>query len=927
MRRRFGRRRRNDEGRRALDVERELARLVETGTLPTQSLVPVSADEVASHVAAVGTGTASDGTPLVAAVSPTSGSAAWLAGLSVGVRLAQEEGFRGQVYAVSPRWSTGARALLRRTTALPFQLRAAVQPDAEGRVWVDPEVHESWAWATKGRSAGEAHATESEAVRAFDALQGLASKHGGVLQRDATGVRLVLLGRPVALLRVAGREVTIDVLAPRRTILRIEPGGLSEGLDQLEGMLRKFLSDRKLREGEEGLRATGAATLAEQLELAAWVRWPWGSGEACPLDVLGVDRGGALRVGALRRELDLANLAPIAEASALVAPFAAWWFGNLRGDSTPRLGIAAERAEASALRALTALNPAPQFFDVMADPRHGPTLRTRELPPLEVGTPRAQATPSPGPETRTWGSTEPVEAAAPTGPETPAEPAEARGEGAQADTEAEPKPRRFEEFSLFDLSEEADSRDDSGTARRRRRRRGGRGRSRTGGAGREDEGQGGRDEEETDEAEPAEGSSREEAPAPRRRRRRRRPRPLMVEEVADEEIDEDEETSPGVEAEGVEVAAREPEASGEGDEEEGDFEGLEEGAVLLEVEDEEPEAVVSDRRPEQARAPRRRAAIVAHADRDSIGAAVLLAREIRLLEGIWVYQQDELMTFFRSVATDLRDGAPIYLVGFTASPARETLQAASLYRDRLSWFDHHEWPPEDLEGLRQAIDPEAVHVVPGAGSVLPLVAEQCARRSRFSDKFLDLLTGRFSPHDYERWGRVWWWRLGEVAGRSGDRRADLQALITGRPSDLARDAAQVEAPPLPAEAEYVAGRDFSLVHFGGYTLVRVEAPEPLDLGLAARVARERYRAQISVARHLGSEQLLLGGEEAAGTRLGRLVDLGRMAEHLAAKFSWVETLPAGDHVARVRVSGAAQHPERVDELVTEIAMGRSLLEG
>src|SRR5690606_19612095 len=170
------------------------------------------------------------------------------------------------------------------------------------------------------------------------------------------------------------------------------------------------------------------------------------------------------------------------------------------------------------------------------------------------------------------------------------------------------------------------------------------------------------------------------------------------------------------------------------------------------------------------------------------------------------------------------------------SPARDALQAASLYRDRLTWFDHHEWPPEDLEGLRAAIGSESVHVEPGAGSVLPLVLAHCTRRSRFSDKLVDLVTGRFSRHDYERWGRLWWWRLGELASRPGERRAELDPLITGRPSDLARDAARAAPPPPPPEAEWVASRDFRLVHFGGYVLVRVPAPPEIDLHLAARIA-------------------------------------------------------------------------------------------
>jgi hypothetical protein len=202
----------------------------------------------------------------------------------------------------------------------------------------------------------------------------------------------------------------------------------------------------------------------------------------------------------------------------------------------------------------------------------------------------------------------------------------------------------------------------------------------------------------------------------------------------------------------------------------------------------------------------------------------------------------------------------------------------------------------------------------------------CTRRSRFSDKLVDLAASRFTHHDYERWGRLWWWRLGDMAGRNGDHRAELEALMAGRPSDLTRAAAKAPPPPLPAEAEFVARRDFRVVHFGGYTLAVVPVPAGLDLYLVARIVRERYGARLSLA-HLegGNEELLvLGGEESGGRRS---LNLRAMVEHLSDKFSFVESLSDADHVARVRVRGLHEHPQRFDELVGEIAMGRSILEG
>jgi hypothetical protein len=282
------------------------------------------------------------------------------------------------------------------------------------------------------------------------------------------------------------------------------------------------------------------------------------------------------------------------------------------------------------------------------------------------------------------------------------------------------------------------------------------------------------------------------------------------------------------------------------------------------------------------------------------------------------------MTFFRSVATDLRDQTPIYVVGFTASPARDVIQAASLYADRIAWFDHHDWPPEDLENLRSEIGDSNVNVIPGAESSIPAVLAQRSRRSRFSDKIVELSTGRFSQHDYERWGRVWWQRLGELAERTGERRADIDPLLVGRPSDLAREVAEVPIPPPPPEVEFVTARDFRLVHFGGYRMVVVPTPPEFDLHLATRVARERYRAELSLGFTEGEEVIVLGGDDVLA---GRDLDLLAMASHLVSKHDWIKALPTTDFVARVRISDFAAVPDRLEDVIGEVAMGRSILEG
>jgi len=322
-------------------------------------------------------------------------------------------------------------------------------------------------------------------------------------------------------------------------------------------------------------------------------------------------------------------------------------------------------------------------------------------------------------------------------------------------------------------------------------------------------------------------------------------------------------------------------------------------------------------------AARRRSAILVHADSDSLIAAILMARDVRQLEGLWIYPQAELMTFFRSIATDLRDDTPIVVVGFSPSPARDVVQAASLYRGRLSWFDRHAWPPEDLLAMRNALGSEAVIGGEGLDSVLPLVLATCTRRSRFSDKLVDLATGRFSQHDFERWGRLWRHRIGEIAKRTGDIRGDIASLLAGRPSDLAKEAAILAIPPAPPEVAWVASRDFRLVHFGAHVMVVIDVDPGLDPTLCGRIARERYGASLSLVRRAGEEIFVFAGDEVTGRRA---LDYQAVAHHLVDKLEWVEARPDADHVARFRIRDLARVPGRLEEVIAEIAMGRSQLE-
>jgi len=922
MRRRFGRGRRtgnaNDAKSAPIDAQAWLQRIVEADLTDAAALEPLSLDGVPESYAALGAGERKGGGKVLVAVSPRSGGDAALAALVLG-SWHGSGARRAELLAVSPRWSGASRRLLSILRALPASLRAVELPEpGAGPSAIQPEPLYS-SYAADPRCAAELIPRVDQRqlfLRALGALEGLAAKHGGAVRNVGHSVELVLLARRVAALSASEGRLELETRVPERKIHAIDEAGFSTLLDRLEGLLRKKLNERKVRSSEEAFRAN----LLPILERAADARWsaiwPLPGEDPEVIDLAAVRGDGSLLLAAARQRLDLTGLGAILEAALASEPALAALAARASVPvrfGAPELILAAKEFDGAALTALAALQLPCRTFDVRAS-------RTGELS-LE---PRAALAPSAAPRVTTAPAARPVRVE--TAARAPRE--ESREEARTETTPAQTSPRQYEEISLFDLDDDTrpQAEAEAGSGSRRRRGRG----RRRGRRGRSDEVRDAADERPQDAEEP---EAREAEPRRDARggRRSRAPRaeeePSDVEEQEPEEErmleveDEDETLAPlSADAPDLEVA-EEPVYDEEEDlDEAGTEQEIEEPAARERVRVAEVAPVVEPEAP--PRPPRRRSAFVAHADRVSVLSAILLARDIRLVESFWIYPQDELMTFFRSVATDLREETPIFLVGFTAAPlARDTLQAASLYRGRLDWFDHHTWPPEDLQVLRDAVGEDSVHVQPGTESSVAAILGQRTRRSRFSDKLVELITGRFTQHDYERWGRLWWHRAGELASAPGERRSEIDPLLAGRPSDLARHAADA---PLPPELDYVSGRDFRLVHFGGYTMVVTPVPPELDCHLTARIARERYEAQLSLAYREGEEMIALGGDEG---RSRRGLDLGGMASHLVAKHEWIEALPDDDFVARVRVIGLWRHSDRLDEVVAEIAMGRSIVEG
>ncbi|MCC6640093.1 MAG: hypothetical protein IT386_02885 [Deltaproteobacteria bacterium] len=947
MRRRFGRRRQSgagDEGRASFDAARALERIEAAGSFGVRGLAPLAVEGLPPGYAAVGSGETESGERVLVAFAPHDAGDAILAALAAATGADGAEPFAGTVLAIAPTWSLLARRVLALVGETPFTLRAVEAPDlGEAAECVLPEPLEDAPWLSiQQLSAHLVRAADRElAERAMQGLAGLAAKHGGTIRTNGRSLELVLLARRVAAVRIDDDGVLLDTIHPARRSERLGADDLGDALDRLEGGLRKRLHDRSVRDGEDGLRTRAIPALASLLALRAVSPWPCGGADAEAIDLVGVDPEGHPVVGAIRDRLGLAALGPILDALIALRPALAGILAEALPPirlETPRLALAAASLDAIVPRVVRWLALATTFVEVRRTGAREPELvlgeavrsaapaarRREERPARETRAGRGDGSAA-RPAARDGGRAREL------GPREPQREEGLRERSPRRVREAEPAGGGFEEVSLFDLDVAGESLGDDlasegAAGRRRRRRRGrgrGRGRSENGERGERDNGNG------SDEAERAPRATSELHE--RRAQAVGAPTARALDEEADEEPDLDESLvplSPDAPEFVEELAASLEE---EDDDEEADEEADPETERMHRERALRRRARVAKAAPPVVHeAPRerpqrpKRVAILAHADRDSLVAAVLLARDLRLLEGIWVYPQSELMTFFRGVATDLREETPIHVIGFSASPARDVLQAASLYRDRLVWYDHHAWPPEDVERLRAAIGSDAVHVSPGARSSLPVVLAQCGRRSRFSDKLVDLVFARFSHHDYERWGRVWWARLATIAERGGERRADLEPLLIGRPSDLAREAAAAQAPAPPAEVEFVAGQDFRLAHFSGHGLVVVPVPPTLDPNLAARIARERYGAALSLAFAEGDDTMVLAADELPGRRA---LDVVSMAEHLSAKHEWITALPDADHVARIAVRRLALHPERVDEVLAEIAMGRSILEG
>ena len=753
--RRFSRKRRGgnrESGDRPLDGAHWLGRLQEAQALGEVEFEVMAETDVPAHLAVVARGTGEEGSSKLLCFSPVEAADALMAALAVGVKLAEEESFSGEILVMAPKWSIRARRRLGLVRAeLPFSLTTRSVPalkESEEGVESEAEL-EPAALPVSTLSASLVNPAQRALFnRTVDGLQGLAAKHGGAIRCFQRQVELIVAARRVAELRLDDEDPVMTTWGQQKSTTRIDRQNVAGTLDDLEGQVRRRLNDRKVREGEEGLRTRAVPLLVETASLRDPIAWPLGGSDEETVDLVGLRQDGTPVAGAIRQEVTLSSLGGFLDGLQGLRLAQNSLFAGSDAPvrlKRPDLLIAGTEFAPAALKAMSGFAFGCELLRVAEDRDTGLNLSqisveeaARSVQETREGRGRSPRRS----RRRPAASNETAEPNAEEGELAPAAGQEEGGqdgernrgrrrsrrrgrgksaEGSRADNpesapEAGPEAKpSFDEISLFELGEL----DETAEPRRKRSR------GRRGGSGQ----RGGKAEEAAEDSAAEKGSAAE-----------------------DEGHD--------LMSEGFDELADLPASLEDGDR----------SAAVPYEDDEEsetPQSSESDPGPglaaqapapvEEPPKPRRRAVIVAAADRDSISAAILLARDVRLLEGIWIYPQSDLMHFFREVTTDLKEDVPIHIVGFTPSPAGEVLQAVSLYSGQISWYDHHGWPPEDVFALESTIGEEAMHYTRGAGSSVPAVLATSTRRSRFSDKLVDLISGRFTQHDYERWGRLWWW--------------------------------------------------------------------------------------------------------------------------------------------------------------------------
>ena len=752
-----------------------------------------------------------------------------------------------------------------------------------------------------GRSTGVALPARSILDRVVRVVEGATAVAGvGAVRELPAGYALYMRGELVLRAAADSDGVTIALLAPRRRQLQVHEGNFARVGVELHEIVVGLARDPRLLEGPGAAREAAVPAVADAAGARVTAHYlPWRRDGERAVDWVGVDAGGRPVLGVVRDALTLADVPGLLAAlDRLEAERDVWAPGSA---GRPRLVAACPRVEGKARSLLIALGLEVQVRD--ADLR----LRELEPPPRPAadegaldgerrgrhrGRRRRRGRPE-GDEAEE----RVAEARAPGGRERSgpqpdaAQPDAAQPDAAQPDA-AQPDAAQPDAAQPDAAQPDAEAAVSRGTP-------------------------------------PFEEAVGAESPEPLAREvREAGERP--VEDVRARELFAPADPAPRLDAEAAERDEAEPDETPsderQSDETEGDAAELEAAGLDAAEQVEGVPAVEPDSQPEEEPAipvepkrPRRmRAAIVVRDDLDSVLAGLVLARERRNVLQFWVCSQDGLMDYFKTGATDLSDNTDILLVGFTAQPVpHEVMVTAELYRGRLIWFDHHEWPVEDTERLREAIGGDSIVFASDATSSLAAVMSIAERRSRFTDKLVDLAGRRLSENDMQRWGYRMVALLQRLVASTGDQRAAVQAVLAGKPAELPEPEALYAA-----EAEWIEQHDPRMAYFGEYPMVVVHVPESLDAGEVARRLRARTGSRLSLAIRDGDDVVALGCNEEK-----RHINVLGLVDQLGDRVPWLRARSGGDRVGRLLVEDLPRHPERLDLLIGEIVRNKSVLYG
>lgn len=749
-------------------------------------------------------------------------------------------------------------------------------------------------------------------ARVLRVLEGAAAVSGAGGVRPAGSDHLFYVrGERAARISVEGDDVVLSIALPERRTVRASDASFAQiGADLYEWVVR-LADDPSLLAGAAARRDALVESCADEAHAGVTARWlPWNEEGSDAIDWVGIDIAGRPVVGAIRPSLDVADVPGLIAGWHLLDLEREVWSPGAVGD--PRIFVSSDSISEEAREILEAVAGPIGERRLPAEPKRAYASET----PLEAevaldsedlsedagrserrGGRRRGRRRGRGGERAPGESSERVYDAASAEEERNARrearrAAELRGESPEGEPEAE---REFESRAPFEaeLEPEADAETraapegEDGTeprrGRRGRRRRGGRRGARVVSGERTD----------GDSGEP---ESLEAGPEGE------------VQAFGGEDLEPAEAVAPdeaGAEATAA-FAADEVLSS--------DLE-----ATLAEGEEESetgPAAEPVEVSPPRAR--RQRAAILVRDDPDSILAGLVLARDRRTIVSFRVAPQEGLMDFFKGPATDISDNVDVLVVGYSAQPRpKEVLDTAELFRGRLQWFDHHEWAIEDLVRLRAVLGRDSIVIEENATSPLGAVCEVTERRSRFTDKLVDLSARRLSEADMQKWGNRVIALIKRMAENPGEHRAEIVAVLNGKPTDLP------SAPDVyRAETDWVEENDPRMVHFGEYQLAVARVPSHLDPGEIGRRLRLRTGARLSLATTEGDDLVLLAcNDEKRPLNVSGLIDA--VGQHQP----WVIPKSGGDRIGRARIDGLPEHPERFETLIGEIVRHRSVLYG